>query len=163
MRADHQPSMSRIDRAAHDEASYVSWRAREKYLRTQSANGRIRTAGDRLLADMTGRPVQIEVTVEYVTPVSPDGVAYLIVTGLDRQGTALVVVDGQDRGEAVDWMTRDYASLLGMATTLFGQPGLDLRRATIAAPAAEHEKAKEPRLPQRPRGPHQQSVKAVAS
>lgn len=135
-----QPSMSRIDRLAHDEASYVSWRARENYLRNQSANGRIRTAGDQLLADMAGRPVQIEVTVEYVTPVSPDGVAYLIVTSLDRQGTALVIIDGQDRGEAVDWMTRDYASLLGTATTLYGQPALDLRRAALAS-SVEYAKA----------------------
>lgn len=143
--------LSPADRMAHEAASHVTWRARERYLADQSANGHIGTTGGRLLADVSG-PAQIEVTVDYVTPVSPAGVAYLIVTGLDRQGTALVVIDGCHRAEAVQWMDARYTSLQGRAVTLFGQPGLDLRRNT-ASPVAEHGKTKD-KLPERPRGPH---------
>lgn len=132
VRAEHPGIMSPADLLAHEAASHVTWRARERYLAAQSANGHIATTGGRLLADVSG-PAQIEVTVDYVTPVSPDGVAYLIVTGLDRQGTALVVIDGCHRAEAVRWMDERYASLQGRATTLFGQPGLDLRQYAAVA------------------------------
>lgn len=134
-RADHPASgMSSADRLAHDASTHVTWRAREKYLRGLNVNGRIRTAGDQLLAGMAGRWALIEVTVEYVSPVSPDGTIVLVVAGRDRQGEALVQMDAQDRAEALDWMDREYASLLGMATALYGQPTLDLRRATVTQP-----------------------------
>jgi hypothetical protein len=126
--------MSAADRLAHDASTHVTWRARENYLRGLNVNGRIRTAGDQLLADMAGRWALIEVTVEYVSPVAPDGTIVLVVAGRDRQGEALVQMDAQDRAEALDWMDRDYASLLGKATVLYGQPALDLRRATLAQP-----------------------------
>jgi hypothetical protein len=126
--------MSPADRLAHDSATHVTWRARENYLRGLNVNGRIRTAGDQLLADMASRWALIEVTVEYVSPVAPDGTIVLVVAGRDRQGEALVQIDAQDRAEALDWMDRDYASLLGKATVLYGQPALDLRRATLAQP-----------------------------
>ncbi|MEU0818908.1 hypothetical protein [Streptomyces mirabilis] len=135
VRADHQASeMSPADRMAHDDSTHVTWRAREKYLRGLNVNGHIRTAGDRLLANMAGRWALIEVTVEYVSPASPDGAIVLVVAGRDRRGEALVQMDSQDRAEALDWMDRDYASLLGQATVLYGQPALDLRRATLAHP-----------------------------
>lgn len=135
VRADHPASeMTPADRLAHDSASHVTWRAREKYLRGLNVNGRIRTAGDQMLADMAGRWALIEVTVEYVSPVAPDGSVVLVVAGRDRQGEALVQMDAQDRAEALDGMDRDYASLLGKATVLYGQPALDLRRVTLAQP-----------------------------
>lgn len=133
-RADHQ-ALSFTDILAHEQSSHVTWPARVKFFRNLGLNGRIRTAGDQLLADQAGEWASVEVTVEYVSPVSPDGDVYLIVAGLDGAGRALAVTDASERGDAASWMYRDLVSLLGKATTLHGQPGIDLRRATFEAGA----------------------------
>ncbi|MEV0220851.1 hypothetical protein [Streptomyces sp. NPDC050704] len=174
--------LSPADRLAHDAASHVTWRARERYLADRAANGRIRTAGGLWLADRAGHIVDIEVTVEYVSPVSPDGDVFLILRSLDGTGMALAMTDASERPDALSWMDRSLVSLFARATTLFGQPAIDLRRATAihgsvtantaslpqaAVDAmrsvertfvAEHDKAKEPTLPQHLRGPHPQSA-----
>lgn len=126
-------TQSFADRLAHEQSSHVTWPAREKFFRALGLNGRIRTAGDQLLADRAGEWADIEVTVEYVSPVAPDGSVYLIVAGLDGAGRALAVTDASERADATAWMYRDLVSLLGKATSLYGQPGIDLRRATFEA------------------------------
>jgi hypothetical protein len=125
------PTLSFTDILAHEQSSHITWPARVKFFRRLDLNGRIRTAGDQLLADQVGEWASIEVTVEYVSPVSPDGDVYLIVAGLDGAGRALAVTDASERGDAASWMYRDLVSLLGKAATLHGQPGIDLRRATF--------------------------------
>jgi hypothetical protein len=129
------PTLSFTDVLAHEQSSHVTWPARTKFFRNLDLNGRIRTAGDQLLADQVGEWASVEVTVEYVSPVSPDGDVYLIVAGLDGAGRALAVTDASERGDAASWMYRDLVALLGKATVLHGQPGIDLRRATFEAVA----------------------------
>lgn len=123
-------TLSLHDTLAHAEASHVTWRAREMFLRGLPIDGRIRTAGEQLLADQAGQWAEIEVTVEYVSPVSPDGEVFLIVEDPNRTGRALAVTDATELGDAHSWMYRNRVSLFGKATSLFGQPGIDLRRAT---------------------------------
>ncbi|MGW4603705.1 hypothetical protein ACWENS_10590 [Streptomyces sp. NPDC004532] len=135
LRADHQ-GMSLSDVIAHQQASHVTWRARERFLRSLAVNGRIPTAGDQLLADRAGHWAGVEVTVAYVSPVSPDGDVYLIVSSLDGAGRALAVIDGSEQADAYDWQLQTSISLVGRAIEIFDQPGIDLRRSTVQAVAA---------------------------
>ncbi|MCX4697018.1 hypothetical protein [Streptomyces sp. NBC_01373] len=70
-----------------------------------------------------------------MSPVSPDGHAFLVLVSLDGRGKALAVVDGHERADAAGWMYRDYVTLYGRAVSLFGQPALDMRRSTFEAVA----------------------------
>lgn len=129
-------SLSPADAAAHAAASHVvSWSTRETYLRNVGANGLIPTCGGLPIGQRINHWAYIDVTVEYVSPVSPDGVAYLVLASLDGQGKALAVVDGHERPDADGWMYRDYVTLYGRAVSLFGQPALDMRRSTFEAVA----------------------------
>lgn len=127
--ADHQ-GQTLADRLAHEASSHVSWRAIEARLRETNANGRILTAGEAWIGDRVGHIADIEVTVEYVSPVSPDGDVFLVLRSLDRTGTALAVTDAAERPDALGWMDRSIVRLTARATLLFGQPAIDLRRNT---------------------------------
>jgi hypothetical protein len=127
--------MSLHDVLAHEASTHVTWRARERFLRELPLNGDIRTAGEQLLSEQTGRWAAIEVAVEYVSPIAPDGSIYLVVASPDGAGRALAVTDGSQAADAHDWMLRDRVSLFGRAATLFGQPGIDLRRAVFEVAA----------------------------
>lgn len=130
-----QQGMSLTDVLAHHEASHVTWRGREIFLRGLALNGRIATAGDQMLAEQAGHWAHVEVTIEYVSPVSPAGDVYLIIASPYGTGRALAVVDAAQHAEAHDWMLQDSASLFGRAIELFGQPGIDLRRSAFEAVA----------------------------
>ncbi|GAP46905.1 hypothetical protein [Streptomyces azureus] len=123
-------NLSLADRLAHEAATHISWSSRERYLRNVGANGLIPTAGGEMLADRMGHFAHIEVIVDFVSEVSPDGDVLLVVTSLDGTGRALAMVDAVDRADALEWMYH-IASLHGRVTTLLGQPGLDMRRAAI--------------------------------
>ncbi|NUS89389.1 MAG: hypothetical protein HOY75_43490 [Streptomyces sp.] len=131
-RADHQ-GMSLADTIAHAEASHVTWRARENFLRGLALNGLIPTAGGRALVESTGHWAEVEVTVEYVSPASPDDEVFLVIEERNGTGRALAVTDASELAAAHAWMYCDSASLFGKVIELFGQPGIDLRRATAVA------------------------------
>lgn len=126
-------TVSLADTIAHAEASHVTWRAREMFLRGLALNGLIPMAGGRTLAEAVGHWADVEVTVEYVSPASPDGEVFLVIEGLNGTGRALAVTDATELTAAHAWMFRDSVSLFGKATSLFGQPAIDLRRATAVA------------------------------
>lgn len=114
--------LSPADRAAHDEATYVRRPARTTF----AADGQIVTDSGKMLVDELGDMPLVVVTVEHVSPVR-DGVVYATARGLNG-GTALLVLDAQDHAEAVGWMARGAVRLVGTASLVLGQPGLDLRR-----------------------------------
>lgn len=126
-------TMSLHDTLAHAESSHVTWRARERFLRGLGLDGSIRTAGYQVLADQAGRWAEVEVTVDYVSPVSPDGEVFLVIADPHGTGRALAVTDASELATAHSWMYRDDVSLFGKGAELFGQPGIDLRRATAVS------------------------------
>lgn len=128
-----EQGMTLADRLAHESASHVTWRAREMFLRSLHLDGRIPTAGGRLLADAAGHWADVEVTVEYVSPVSPGGEVFLVIEDPNGTGRALAVTDATEYTDAHAWMYRERVSLFGKAISLFGQPAIDLRRATARA------------------------------
>ncbi|NUP18387.1 MAG: hypothetical protein HOZ81_20345 [Streptomyces sp.] len=126
--------MSLADVAAHEAASHVvAWRTRENFLRGLVLDGDIRTAGGQQLASQSGHWADITVTVDYVSPVSPDGEIFLVIADPHGTGRALAVTDASELASARAWMYRDDVSLFGKAVKLLGQPGIDLRRATAVA------------------------------
>ena len=122
--------------------SAFSWPDRLRYLASVDADGDVPTVhGTRLATDInpdTGRPWEaafVEVTVHYVSPVSPDDTVFLIVDGADGRGRALVIADGQDHAECEGWLYGHKVTLAGRRTELFGAVGLDIRRAPKAVAA----------------------------
>ncbi|MFE6126753.1 hypothetical protein ACFQ6Q_00550 [Streptomyces sp. NPDC056437] len=100
---------------------------REQYLRSLDADGRIPTDSGKDLVDEIGQLVFVTVRLDSLSP-AVGGVCYATISGLDDTGKAVMVLDAEDHAAALEWMSRGSADLIGQATTLFGQPGLDLRR-----------------------------------
>ena len=120
----------------------LSWADRMKYLASVNADGDVPTLfNTRLASDInpdTNLPwahTYIEVSVHYVSPISPEDTVYLVVDGADGRGRALVIADGQDLAECEGWMYRQTVRLAGRRTELLGTVGLDIRRTPVAVAA----------------------------
>lgn len=96
-------------------------------LRSFVADGLTVTDSGKPLVDELGEMPMVVVSVEYVSP-ARDGVVYATGRGAGGVGTVLLLLDAQDHAEAVGWMARGTVRLVGTASLVLGQPGLDLRR-----------------------------------